>query len=1216
MTIKRSKTKRSDFFKIDTMRFFTLVLSLLLTCQFVAAQQQPDVKFGKNRVQFHQDYEEWLMYESRNFITYWYGQGRNIGQAAVQFAEYDFEEIQNILEHRLNHKIEIIVYSDITDLKQSNIGSEEAFQNTTGQTKIVGNKVFIHFDGNHNHLRRDIREGIATVYLNAMLFGSNLQEIVQNAVLLNLPDWFKQGLVSYIGEAWSTEKDNQLRDILLSEKYQQKEKFNTFKRMVEDYPELVGQSVWNYISQTYGHETVSNLLYLTRINRSIESGFLYVLGSSYEQTIENWLDSYSQEYKKEVAAMQPLEENKLVAIKNKHNAPLTQVKLSPNGQYVAYTINEIGKYQVYIQDLRSKERTLVKKGGFRNQFQATDYNYPLLAWNPSGFELAYMYEQRDVLFLSKYDTNTKETLTEEVDPQIQRVFSMDYVNNVDMVLSGVISGYTDLLYYRSNVRATQKITNDFWDDLDAVYVEVDNQKGILFASNRQDSIVQNAKLDTILPIHKFDIFYYDLENKSRELVRVTNTPLANERQPSRVDTTYFSFLTDETGIFNRKFGYLEEYIAYKERVVVLEDEQEILLHIDSTIQTLDSAVIAEIDTTFIRPVLKKRAINHFASNKSRNILTQHKAARADKMVELIYKDAKYQAQVFAVDPTVVVTPTLTAYKSKEVRMISFQSTQENANPETAISIEVNELEKADKEKEAAKQKAGSKEEGGYLFESGFEEPEQKEIATEKQKQDKQATAEEEPYLFQTQFDEPTNPRVGSPDEPRRATDKEGLVEENVVVEAKQKGKATQKSVHKFRTSRIVPYRLKFRTDYVTTTLDNSLLYEGLESPAANPDGFQTPVPGILLKTNFKDLFEDYEFELGARFPTTFNGDEYFVTFKNKKKRLDKTYTAYRKTRRFTPSNTSFPPEKRREVVLLGQAHFSYPLDIFTSLRGIASVRTDKIIELATDAQSLGQPTTTRQQAGLRLEYVYDNTLDVGINIKNGTRYKVFAEAIKRFDLDVFNGFNASAPKGMMGIIGFDARHYQRLLKHSVVALRAVGSTSFGSEKILYYVGGVNNWLFAKFDDGIPSPEPTGEEFVFQTLAYNLRGFKQNIRNGNSYGVFNAEVRVPIFRYFSRTTPRSSFLRNFQVVGFFDVGTAWQGLSPFKRDNPINTVTIERPNNPVSVKVNFFRDPIVAGYGAGVRTMLFGYFLRLDYAWGIETRVVQDPILYLSMGMDF
>jgi len=427
-------------------------------------KQRPEVQFGKNRVQYHQDYEEWLMYESRNFITYWYGEGRFVGQSAVQLAEYDFEEIQAILEHRLNNKIEIIVYTDLTDLKQGNIGSEEAFENTGGKTKIVGNKMFIHFDGNHSHLRQEIREGIASVYLNAMLFGSNLQEIVQNAVLLSLPDWFKDGLVAYIGEEWNTELDNQLRDILARKEHKD------FNDLVQAYPKLVGQSVWYYINQNYGKATVSNLLYLTRINRSIESGFLYVLGNSYEQTLENWQKFYERRYSEEVKVMQSPDEKKLVEIKNKHNLPMTQVKLSPSGQYAAYVQNEVGKYKVFIQDLISGERTLVKKYGFRNLFQATDYNYPLLAWSPSGFELAIMWERRDVIQLSKYDLNTKETITEEMDPQYQRVYSMDYVNVQDMVLSATVRGSSDIFYYRSNVRATSRITNDFYDDLNAVFV--------------------------------------------------------------------------------------------------------------------------------------------------------------------------------------------------------------------------------------------------------------------------------------------------------------------------------------------------------------------------------------------------------------------------------------------------------------------------------------------------------------------------------------------------------------------------------------------------------------------------------------------------------------------------------------------------------------------------------------------------------------------------
>lgn len=1188
------------------MRYITLLFFFLFSFTLTFAQQRPQVQFGKNRVQFHDDFDEWLMYESSNFITYWYGEGRYVGQSAVQLAELDFEEIQSVLEHRINTKIEIIVYTDLTDLKQSNIGSEEAFENTGGQTKIVGNKMFIHFDGNHNHLRNKIREGIATVYLNSMLFGSNLQEIVQNAVLLSLPDWFKDGLVSYIGEEWSTEMDNELRDILARKEHKD------FTDLVQDHPQLVGHSVWYYINQNYGKATVSNLLYLTRINRSIESGFLYVLGNSYEQTLEDWQSFFEKRYSEEVKSMQTPNEKQLIAIKNKHNLPITQLKVSPSGQYVVYVQNEIGKYKVYLHDLISGERRMIKKGGFRNVFQATDYNYPLLAWNPSSFELALMWEKQDVIQLSKYDLNTKETLTEEMDPQYQRVYSVDYVNNVDMVLSATVRGLSDIFYYRSNVRATSRITNDFYDDLNAVFVQTRNKKGILFASNRDTTLLTTEKLDTVLPIKSFDIFYYDLETKSKELVRVTNTPFADERQPIGIDSTYFSFLSDETGIYNQKYGYLEDYVAYIERVVVLEEGEELILHQDSTLESLDSMVLAKMDSTFLRPVIKTRAVNHTATNLNRNILTQHKSTRSNKMVEIVYSSGEYKGYLRTADPAISLVPSLTSYRSQSVVLSSeivggTSSTRIDAKEEPTVVI-------VEKEVPAPEQPETVEETSGYLFESEFDQPEEK-----------QPKKEEKEYLFQSEFDETGKEEVAIDnkveDTPKRATREEVDITdvistpiEQVSVEAKTQTDPNQKAVTEFRPARITPYQLKFRTAYVTTSLDNSLLYGGLESPSANPDGFETPIPGILIKTNFKDLFEDYEFELGARFPTSFDGDEYFMTFKDKKKRLDKTYTAYRKTKRYTASSSQVSPEKTRAIVLLGQAQFSYPLDIFRSIRGTVNVRNDKLIQLSTDAQALGTPTTNQQRAGARLEYIFDNTLDVSLNIKNGTRYKVYGEIVKRFNLSVLDGFDFNVPKGAMGIVGVDARHYQRIAKHSVLATRFNAATSFGSEKILYYLGGVENWLFSSFNNDIPSP--SGEEFTYQTLASNLRGFKQNIRNGNSYALINTELRVPIFRYFSRSTPRSAFLRNFQIVGFFDVGTAWQGLSPFEKDNPLNTITIERPNNPVSLKVNFFRDPVVAGYGAGIRTMLFGYFLRLDYAWGLETRVVQKPRLYLSMGVDF
>ena len=44
-----------------------------------------------------------------------------------------------------------------------NIGLGIDWQNTGGVTKLVNNKMLVYFDGNHQNLRRQIRQGIAGV---------------------------------------------------------------------------------------------------------------------------------------------------------------------------------------------------------------------------------------------------------------------------------------------------------------------------------------------------------------------------------------------------------------------------------------------------------------------------------------------------------------------------------------------------------------------------------------------------------------------------------------------------------------------------------------------------------------------------------------------------------------------------------------------------------------------------------------------------------------------------------------------------------------------------------------------------------------------------------------------------------------------------------------------------------------------------------------------
>jgi len=201
----------------------------------------------------------------------------------------------------------------------------------------------------------------------------------------------------------------------------------------------------------------------------------------------------------------------------------------------------------------------------------------------------------------------------------------------------------------------------------------------------------------------------------------------------------------------------------------------------------------------------------------------------------------------------------------------------------------------------------------------------------------------------------------------------------------------------------------------------------------------------------------------------------------------------------------------------------------------------------------------------------------------------------------------------MYILGLDFRTYTKIHREIIWANRFAASTSFGQEKLIYYLGGTDGWFSPKFNT--TTPIDYTQNYAYQAVATNLRGFDQNIRNGNSFALINSELRVPIFKYLLNRPIKSDFIRNFQVIGFVDVGTAWNGLSPYDSTNALNKQTITSGNF-LTVTLISQHDPIVGGYGFGLRTRILGYFLRGDWAWGLQDGEVKPYIFYLSLSLDF
>ncbi len=278
------------------------------------------------------------------------------------------------------------------------------------------------------------------------------------------------------------------------------------------------------------------------------------------------------------------------------------------------------------------------------------------------------------------------------------------------------------------------------------------------------------------------------------------------------------------------------------------------------------------------------------------------------------------------------------------------------------------------------------------------------------------------------------------------------------------------------------------------------------------------------------------------------------------------------------------------------------------------------------------PDSVNHYAGYRVEYVFDNTKENGLNMLEGARIKIQFSTNNYFG----NRFEGDSSTRFFGVfpgnssrdfakLNIDVRKYFKLYREMIFASRASLGQFFGPSRKNFLIGGMDSWLFLKnsSDPRGSGPNPlafnpgvNNSEILFADYATNLRGFRYNARYGYRYFLVNNELRVPIIKMFHKAPMGSSFFRNLQVVGFYDFGTAWSQGNVFTTDNDINTQVIERPQSPFKATVTNYESPFLMGYGFGMRSMLLGYYIKFDVAWGIEDYVNQGKEFYFTFGYDF
>jgi hypothetical protein len=1101
----------------------------------LSQSQVNSVEFGKNRIQ-HKKFQ-WKFYQSPNFNTYIAQGGVELGKFVAQVAETELQPIENFIEYSLQRRANIVVYNNYNDFKSSNIGLGSDWQNSGGLTKLVNNKLVVYFDGNHEHLKQQIKEGIARVLTDNLMFGDDIGEFASNQALLDLPKWLVDGYVAYAAQPWSTEKDDELKSAILGGRY------NSFYQFAFEKPLLAGHAFWFYIAEKYRKENVTYLLYLARIYKNLNNACLRVCKKKFKEVLSDFMQYEQEIYSKDIRQRRNQPKGQMVVSEDVSKNDYFRFQGNPNPRSSTYSVVEFkkGQYAVKLMENFYDGKTLLKIGVRTNQGDINP-NYPILAWDVKGTRLLCIYWENGKTKMFVYDVLAKfKRYKQEIEGFDQVLDASFMLDANSLVLSAVKNGHTDIFTYKIEENKSTQITDDVYDDVDPTFVSFPNRSGIVFASNRPGPDAPTS--DTVLPGRfPYNIYIVDILNdsKKKQIAKLTNVKAGNARYPMQYNTNHFTYVSDENGIGNRWAGFFSTQRNGLDTLYYIGDE---LLRNPST-KEFDSTLRAwqkpEPDSVSYFQVYKDSTYTFPITNYQSSLL-ETRIAGNNGTVSEVRREGEYKfLYKLKVDEAALSKRNVSARPTEYIRKIIA-------------------------DKKAAEGKA-------IVYNK-------KSPADSAKKND----------FFQNEF---ADEKPDTANKTTRNNTLPGLEPSSVLSK-----------------SRLYDYRMKFSSDYALVGFTNNILinryqpYGGGSGPIQLNNGNDF---NFTFRVGVSDLMEDVKFVGGLRFGTNLSDKDIFFTYANNRKRIDWSLTYYRSN----VTNFYNTPYNTMLYTNLYQLNVSYPFNEVKSLRASIGWRTDRGVLRPFDNSSglpdpaaLKTPDTLSKYLVSRIEYVHDNTINPTQNIWVGLRYKIY--------LDINMPVPSNGGKAMMNF-GFDGRYYHKIYRNFIWAGRAAADFSWGGQKIIYYLGGVDGWISPKFNTNQPASDQT---YAFQSLAVNMRGYNQNIANGNNAFVLNSEFRFPVFSTLLNRPVNNAFLRNFQLVQFVDLGTAWNGK--YNGITRPGEVIVDPATTNVLVRIDAGGlGPFAGGYGFGVRSTLLGYFMKFDAGWPMKGIFKGKPVLYFALGFDF
>ena len=505
-----------------------IIIFFLMYSNNLLSQSSIYNEIGKNRIQYESF--DWDVIYTNNFEIYYNTNSLIVAEIASKHLENNFSALTNNVGHQPFQKTKIFIYNSEKDLEQSNIGINETDKFLSSNLNLNNRIIFkIAFNNNIYDFKRRLNYEFCKVLISDLMHGNmSFAKRFGKVSFINIPEWFSKGAARYLAFGWGIEMDNVIRDYFLT---QNKKSLNKITQNKAGY---IGQSIWNYISTTYGKNTISNIINLTKLLRNPEKAISSSLGINFNDLINNWSNFYSSNI------------NNFKRNYNKSNFEslekyddIIDLKLDADNNYILFSSIKNNYKKLELLNRNSKKIKIIDK--IKNNTSKESY---FLKWIDSE-NISYIKDIKGIKFLIFQNIRTNKKTYKSL-KKFDKVHGYSFNSKRNLIaISGTENNQSDIYLLGVNSDNIKKITDDSAHDIFPEFLQ--NSTSIVFSSNRLDVELTSKKINRTSSY--YNLFLYNLDTTSNNLTQLTINESINTK-PKSISNKDLLFLSDRKGIFN------------------------------------------------------------------------------------------------------------------------------------------------------------------------------------------------------------------------------------------------------------------------------------------------------------------------------------------------------------------------------------------------------------------------------------------------------------------------------------------------------------------------------------------------------------------------------------------------------------------------------------------------------------------------------------------